>query len=77
MKIAISLSDKLFERAELAAERLGVNRSQLYARALEHFLLAHGEDPVTARLDALAEEVPAAAGAVAGRHLIDTGAWEW
>lgn len=77
VKIAVSLPDELFERAELAAERLGVNRSQLYARALEQFLLATGEDPVTAKLDALADELPAASGAALARRLIDSGGWEW
>ncbi|MGQ0632154.1 MAG: ChpI protein [Sporichthyaceae bacterium] len=77
MKIAISLPDDLFTRAELAAERLGFNRSQLYARALEDFLIAQGADPVTARLDALAEELPQVDGSAAGRALIESGGWEW
>lgn len=77
VKIAVSLPDDLFARAELAAEQLGLNRSQLYARALEELLLGIGDDPVTARLDALADELPSAAGTTAGRWLIDAGAWEW
>ena len=39
------------------AARLGFNRSQLYARALEAFLFDQGEDPVTAKLDEIAAAV--------------------
>ncbi len=79
MKIAISLPDELHQRADAVAARMGLNRSQLYARALEQFLQAKGEDPVTVALDALADalagHVPS--GADAGRKLIDDGRWEW
>jgi predicted transcriptional regulator len=77
MKVAISLSDDLFDRAEAAADRLGLNRSQLYARALEGFLEACGDDPVVRRLDELAEAGVAGVGAAGGRALIDAGVWEW
>lgn len=79
MKIAVSLPDELYRRADAAAEQLGLNRSQLYARALEQFLVSQGDDPVTATLDELADELaarPRAAGD-AGRRLIDSGHWEW
>lgn len=77
VKIAISLPDDLHERADAAASRLGVNRSQLYARAIEEFLDAEGDDPVTAALDRLADELGPAAAPGAGRRLIDSGGWEW
>lgn len=81
MKIAISVPDALHHRAEGFAARLGLKRSQLYARAVEEFLLAHDEDAVTAALDALAGEAPSSgtkgAGRAAGRALIDSGDWEW
>lgn len=77
MKIAVSLPDDLFAHADAMAERLGLNRSQLYARALEQFLAAHGEDPVTRALDDLAASAEPFAGAAVGRRLIDEGAWEW
>ena len=67
--------------AEEFAARLGLKRSQLYARAVEEFLLAHDEDAVTAALDALAAEAassgPEGSGRAAGKALIDTGHWEW
>lgn len=77
MKVAVSVPDDLFERADETASRLGLNRSQLYARAIQEFLDAQGEDPVTARLDELADELDTGSGADVGRRLIDHGAWEW
>lgn len=77
MKVAVSLPDELFERAERAAEQLGLNRSQLYAHALAELLDNDGDDPVTARLNELAEDMPPSQGSRGGRRLIDAGAWEW
>lgn len=77
VKVAISLPAALFERADAVADRLNINRSQLYVRALERFLEAEGDDPVTAKLDELAATFSGSAGAEAGRRLIDEGAWEW
>lgn len=77
MKVAVSVPDDLFERADAMASRLGLNRSQLYARAIEAFLATQGEDPVTRKLDELADELAAGSGAGTGRRLIDHGAWEW
>jgi len=78
VKIAsVSVPDELFERADDVAARLGLNRSQMYARALEQFLDTQGVDPVTAMLGELAGETGTDAGAVAGRRLVDQGAWQW
>jgi hypothetical protein len=38
VKTAISVPDSLFRRAEKTAKRLGISRSELYARALDEFL---------------------------------------
>lgn len=73
----MSLPESLFERADESAARLGINRSQLYARALEEFLGGQGADPVTARLNELADALGAETGAPVARRLIDGGAWEW
>jgi predicted transcriptional regulator len=51
MKTAISLPDDLFESAEALADRLGMSRSQLYARAVEEYLAKHRDQDVTARLN--------------------------
>lgn len=77
MKIAVSVPDELFERADEAANRLGLSRSQVYARALEMYLDEHGDDPVTAALDELAEEFGPSTERAAARRLVDDGAWAW
>lgn len=51
MKTAISLPDELFESADALADRLGMSRSQLYARAVEEYLAKHRDQDVTARLN--------------------------
>lgn len=51
MKTAISLPDQVFEAAENLANRLGLSRSALYARAVAEFLERHREDGVTAELN--------------------------
>lgn len=53
MKTAISLPDELFQRVDELAKQLGIPRSQLYARALNEYLAAHGPEHVTAALDAV------------------------
>jgi metal-responsive CopG/Arc/MetJ family transcriptional regulator len=57
MKTAISLPDDLFESADALADRLGMSRSQLYARAVEEYLAKHRGQDITARLnDVYADE---------------------
>ncbi len=51
MKTAISLPDPLFKSADLLAARLGLARSELYARALAFFLADHAASRVTAQLN--------------------------
>ena len=57
MKTAISIPDDVFEEAERLASRLQTSRSRLYARALAEFVARHGEDPVTAAMDTVVDEV--------------------
>lgn len=38
MKTAISIPDPLFQAAEQYAQEKGLSRSELYARALQHYL---------------------------------------
>ncbi len=51
MKTAISIPDDLFDSAEGTARRLGMSRSELYARALREYLAEHGREGVKERLD--------------------------
>lgn len=47
MKTAISLPDEIFERVEAAAKRLGVSRSEFFARAAERWLNDLDDDRTT------------------------------
>jgi len=47
MKTAISLSDDTFRRVDNAAKRLGVSRSEFFARAAESWLATLDEDDTT------------------------------
>lgn len=77
MKTAVSIPNQVFDRAEAAAQRLHMSRSQLYAKALEEYLKGLGEDPVTAALDALAQENNADSVPNTGRSLIEAEQWQW
>jgi metal-responsive CopG/Arc/MetJ family transcriptional regulator len=59
MKTAVSMPDDLFRRAEAAARRLRVSRSQLYARAIEEFLKAQQGSGITERLNEVYSQIPA------------------
>jgi predicted transcriptional regulator len=56
MKTAISLPDPLFQKAEKLARRLGLNRSQLYVRALESFIARYDTKAIAAKLDEIYTE---------------------
>ncbi|RHX83545.1 ChpI protein [Leptospira stimsonii] len=51
MKTAISIPDELFKTAEKTAEKLGIPRSQLFAKALEEFIQSHSKESVTEKLN--------------------------
>jgi len=51
MKTAISLPDDTFRRVEDAAKRLGVSRSEFFARAAERWLDALQDDDTTAAIN--------------------------
>ncbi|TGM10692.1 ChpI protein [Leptospira selangorensis] len=51
MKTAVSIPDDLFKIAEKTAKRLGIPRSQLFAKALEEFIQLHSKESVTESLN--------------------------
>ncbi|MBN2352385.1 MAG: hypothetical protein JXD23_07440 [Spirochaetales bacterium] len=53
MKTAVSLPEKLFKLAEKTAAKLGIPRSQLFARALEEFIQHHRDEYITEKLNEL------------------------
>jgi metal-responsive CopG/Arc/MetJ family transcriptional regulator len=53
MKTAISLPDALHRSGDRLAKRLGISRSELYARALAEYVAKHQSDQITQRLNAV------------------------
>ncbi|MFN0313718.1 MAG: hypothetical protein ACKVQA_01595 [Burkholderiales bacterium] len=51
MKTAVSIPNRVFQSAEQLAARLGISRSDLYARALASLVENHRESLVTERLN--------------------------
>ncbi|MFO0685917.1 MAG: hypothetical protein U0234_27910 [Sandaracinus sp.] len=51
MKTAVSIPDPIFLRADAQAKRLGVSRSELYARALDAYARADDDSWVTRAYD--------------------------
>jgi metal-responsive CopG/Arc/MetJ family transcriptional regulator len=51
MKTAISIPDKLFKLAEKTASRMGIPRSQLFARALEDYIQRNSNESITEKLN--------------------------
>lgn len=56
MKTAISIPATLFTEADQLAGKLGVSRSELYARALQTLLKQYRDEQVSARLNELYAE---------------------
>lgn len=59
MKTAISLPDDTFRRVDRAAKRLGVSRSEFFARAAENWLTALEEVDTTEAINHALRGVPA------------------
>jgi predicted transcriptional regulator len=76
VKTAISLSDATYVRVERAAKRLGVSRSEFFARAAENWLEILEGDTATQAIDEALAAAPegheftdvAAARLIAGDH---------
>lgn len=58
MKTAISLPDDTFKRVDRAAQRMGVSRSEFFARAAERWLDALDEDGTTAAINGAIKGLP-------------------
>ena len=57
MKIAVSIPDGTFERAERLARRHQRSRSEVYAAALDEYVARHAPDEVTDTMNRVCEEV--------------------
>jgi len=78
MKTAISLPDAVFEAAEQVAHRLGISRSELYARAVAAFVAEHNDEDITTRLNHVyLEEDSTLDGIVMQMQLLSLPQEEW
>ncbi len=59
MKTAVSLPDDLFRLAEVAARRLRLSRSELYAKAIAEYLERREDNAITERLNEVYSRRPA------------------
>jgi metal-responsive CopG/Arc/MetJ family transcriptional regulator len=59
MKTAISLPNETFQRMDRAAKRLGVSRSELFARAAESWLDAQRDEGTTDAINRAIAGLPA------------------
>ena len=53
MKTAISIPDPVFQSAEAMARRLGLSRSEFYARAVAAYVSHYDETTLTEQLNAV------------------------
>jgi metal-responsive CopG/Arc/MetJ family transcriptional regulator len=59
MKTAVSVPDDLFKQAEVAARRMQLSRSRLYAKAIAEFLERQESKAITDRLNEVYSRRPA------------------
>jgi len=78
MKIAVSIPDPLFERADGLAQRLGKSRSQLYREALSDYLDRRDPGSVTTALNEVVSELgddDREWSGIAARDLLERSEW--
>lgn len=59
MKVAVSIPDPIFAKAEALAKRSKLSRSRLYARAVADYVDRHTEDEITELANAEADAMVA------------------
>ena len=59
MKVAVSIPDPIFARAEALAKKSKLSRSRLYARAVADYVDRHTDDQITELANAEADAVAA------------------
>jgi len=62
MKVAISIPDELFRKADAESKRLKVSRSRFYAHAITAYLESHQNRAIIAQLNEVYGESPAHVG---------------
>jgi metal-responsive CopG/Arc/MetJ family transcriptional regulator len=78
MKVAVSIPDDVFLRAESWAKRARQSRSEVYSRALREYVSRHAPDDVTDAMDRVCEAVGDQAEpfvAAASRRILKRSEW--
>ena len=78
MKTAVSIPDHIFERAERLASERRRSRSEVYAAALDEYLVRHAGDEVTDAMNRVCDKVPANSDAflaAAGKRVLANTEW--
>ncbi len=79
MKIAVSVPDDIFQRAEKLAHNAGRSRSEVYSAALREYVARHAPDEVTEAVDravaALGHEAPDPFVASATARILSRSEW--
>ena len=78
MKIAVSVPQDVFERAERLARREGRSRSDVYSTAVREYVARHAPDEVVDALDRVVAEVgpePDTFVAAASRRALASSEW--
>jgi predicted transcriptional regulator len=78
MKIAVSVPDDVFQRAERLARRAGRSRSEVYSSALREYVARHAPEEVTDALDRVVADVGETADpfvSETARRLLETIEW--
>ena len=57
MKVAVSIPDPIFARAEALAKKSKLSRSRLYARAVADYVDRHTDEEITAAMEAALDQV--------------------
>jgi metal-responsive CopG/Arc/MetJ family transcriptional regulator len=77
MKTAISVPDETFARVEQAADRLGVSRSEFFARAAERWLRDLDDTDTTVAIDRALDTIEQDASFVSHAATRGAAASEW
>jgi metal-responsive CopG/Arc/MetJ family transcriptional regulator len=78
MKVAVSVPNDLFERADRLAREAGRSRSDVYSSALREYVGRHAPDEITSALDRVIGDVGDSIDpflAAAGSRVLETVDW--
>jgi predicted transcriptional regulator len=78
MKIAVSVPDDVYERAERLARREKRSRSEVYSTALREYVARHEPDQITEALDRTIAGVGQGADdflSLAGKRVLEASEW--